>query len=71
MSLQLDREPRARHAYLDTGFRQADFERNFLAHENVGVARLRKERFEDVELRTSECGAFATLFARGIVGTVW
>lgn len=50
--------------HLHPGFRQIDLQRDLLAHEDVGVLRLRKEAFQHVQLRASERRSLPPLLPR-------
>lgn len=51
-------------SYLDTRFRQIDFQRDLFPHEDIGIARLGEQILQNVQLGTGESGALATLLAR-------
>lgn len=52
-------------SYLHSGLRQVDFEGHLLPHEDVWVACLGEECFQDVQLGPCKSGAFPTLLTRG------
>ena len=49
------------NSHLDPGFWQVDLEGDLFAHEDVGVASLGEERFENVQLRAGERRPFPSL----------
>lgn len=48
-------------SYLDSGLGQVDLEGHLLPHEDVRVARLGEQRFQDVQLCPGEGGALPAL----------
>ena len=48
-------------SYLDTRFRQVDLEGHFFSHEDVRIAGLGEQRFQHVQLATSERRPFSSL----------
>jgi len=47
--------------YLHARLREVDLQRHLLAHEDVRVASLLKQRLKNVELRTGKRGSFSSL----------
>ena len=53
--------------YLNSGFGQVDLQSDFFSHENVGVSRFGKQRFQYVQLSTCKCSPFSPLFTSSAV----
>lgn len=56
-------QSRMHKPYLNPRLRKVDFQRDFLAHKNVRISRLVKQRLEEVELGARVGRAFPSLFS--------